>query len=202
MLQWGAFVGGENDFTISDPNGEIALRAIHRRDGDTDVYFVANLARRAGSASCTFAISGRQPELWDPVSGTMRDLVDFSMKDGQTTVPLEFDDSESFFIVFRKPKSASLNARGGQNFPALATVTKLPGPWTVQFDPAWGGPDEVVFKTLEDWTQRKETGIRYYSGTARYESAFDRAGRVQRRRTSLARLRHSARPRASAIEWP
>ena len=41
-------------------------------------------------------------------------------------------------------------------------------PWTVNFDPKWGGPEKVVFDQLMDWTNRPEPGIKYYSGTAIY----------------------------------
>ena len=46
------------------------------------------------------------------------------------------------------------------------------GPWQVQFDPRWRGPQQVVFDELVDWTKRPEDGIRYYSGTATYRSTF------------------------------
>jgi hypothetical protein len=174
VLQWGRFVTGESDFAINDPQGDINVRAVHRRDGDTDVYFVANVNRQAGSASCTFAVNGKQPELWDPVRGTMRILDEYSIKDGKTTIPLEFDDSESVFVVFRKPLPADVTPSGGRNFPALTCVAEIPGPWAVRFDPAWGGPENAVFEKLVNWTERKETGIRYYSGTASYACKFDK----------------------------
>jgi hypothetical protein len=43
----------------------------------------------------------------------------------------------------------------------------------VAFDPKWGGPAQVTFDRLEDWTQRSEEGIRYYSGKATYRTSFD-----------------------------
>jgi hypothetical protein len=54
--------------------------------------------------------------------------------------------------------------------PAPVAVT---GPWQVSFDPKWGGSENpVTFAKLEDWTQRAEPGIRYYSGTAAYRTSF------------------------------
>ena len=55
----------------------------------------------------------------------------------------------------------------------LAPSLELAGPWTVKFDPKWGGPAEPVkFDKLEDWSKRAEPGIKYYSGTARYTAKF------------------------------
>src|SRR5579884_3382006 len=50
---------------------------------------------------------------------------------------------------------------------------KIKGPWEVSFDPRWGGPERVIFDRLEDWTERHEEGIRYYSGMATYRNSFD-----------------------------
>jgi hypothetical protein len=54
-------------------------------------------------------------------------------------------------------------------------VAELTGPWTVAFDPKWGGPEKIVFDKLEDWTKRTEAGIKSYSGTAVYKKTFDLA---------------------------
>ena len=60
------------------------LRYNHRRDGDTDIYFVANPAGLALDAACTFRVSGKQPEIWDPITGTTRLVEDFTENDGRT----------------------------------------------------------------------------------------------------------------------
>ncbi len=49
----------------------------------------------------------------------------------------------------------------------------IAGPWTVRFTPGWGAPESVVFDRLISWTERPEDGIRYYSGTAAYETTFN-----------------------------
>ena len=42
------------------------LAFIHRRDGEADIYFVSNQRGRFDAADCTFRVSGKLPELWDP----------------------------------------------------------------------------------------------------------------------------------------
>jgi hypothetical protein len=49
----------------------------------------------------------------------------------------------------------------------------ITGPWNVSFDSKWGGPEHIEFTKLEDWSQRPERGIRYYSGKAIYHVTFD-----------------------------
>ena len=36
-----------------------------------------------------------------------------------------------------------------------------------------GGPSNIIFDTLSDWSERPEEGIRYYSGIAVYGKKFD-----------------------------
>jgi len=60
-----------------------------------------------------------------------------------------------------------------KNFPQRQAILTLGGPWKVKFDPAWGGPGEVVFEQLLNWAIHPDDGIRYYSGTAVYTAEFD-----------------------------
>ena len=54
----------------------------------------------------------------------------------------------------------------------LPAPVRVGGPWTVAFDPKWGGPATATFEKLEDWSRRPEAGIKYYSGTATYRTRF------------------------------
>lgn len=172
LLQWGAIAPA--DFNAVVTTGKPAIQSIHRHEGTTDIYFVANTAREAGSATCQFTVSGRQPELWNPVTGTMRTLTQFDTGTGTTTIPLNFAEGQSFFIVFRNKALPSATPKA--NFADEEEVALLTGAWQVQFDPTWGGPTKpVTFTKLDDWTTRSEAGIKYFSGTAVYRQSFDMA---------------------------
>ena len=56
----------------------------------------------------------------------------------------------------------------------------------MSFDPQWGGPATARFDRLEDWTNRSEPGIRYYSGKATYRIRFDARDEVCRRAMFLS----------------
>ena len=173
LLQWGRIAAPvANDFSVTNASGKATIKSIHRHEGTTDIYFVANTAREAGSATCQFNVSGMQPELWDPVTSEMRTLTQFTDQNGLTTIPLTFAESQSFFVVFRN-KAVKTASAPKANLAVQKEVTPLTGAWQVQFDPAWGGPAKpVTFAKLADWTSNADAGIKYFSGTAVYRQSF------------------------------
>lgn len=147
---------------------------IHRRDGTSDWYFISNQRPEAVQTEVTLRVDGKQPELWDPVTATRREAVSFRQEKGRTTLPLAFEPYGSVFVVFRNQKAEVGRQRSAKNWSEVKPVQELAGPWTVNFDPKWGGPEQpVTFDTLQDWSKRAEDGIRYYSGTATYCKTFD-----------------------------
>jgi hypothetical protein len=122
--------------------------------------------------NCSFRVSGKLPELWDASTGKIISASAFEMKNGQTSLPLKLDPSGSVFVVFRKTIAAT-NGSSAENWPNYTPVQELKTAWTVHFDPKWGGPEIISFPTLKDWSQSDNKGIKYYSGTATYETQFD-----------------------------
>lgn len=177
---------------------------IHRRDGDTDIFFVANIANRPAAARLAFRAAGHPPELWDAVTGTMRALPEFTVEDGRTLVPLKFEPRQSLFVLFHPLANADGPSTQRVNFPELETVAQLDGPWQVAFDPSWGGPENITFDQLADWTTRSEPGIRYYSGAATYRKTFDLPALTSRRPAALfldlGKVKNLARVRCNGID--
>lgn len=153
---------------------------IHRRDGQRDIYFVvSDNATGSVTAHVLFRTSGCIPELWDPVTGTIRDLPQYqTTPDGRMEIPLKFASHQSWFVVFQKKSAEQGPATAKKNFLELKPVQELVGAWEVQFDPKWFYPDngiggKVRFEQLTDWTQRPEDAVKYYSGIATYKITFD-----------------------------
>jgi hypothetical protein len=92
----------------------------------SDRFLHANRKDRPEKVTAIFRQTGRQPELWNPMTGVQRDLPHFKMENGRTSIPLEFDPNGSMFVVFRKPTTAT--AGEGSNFPSFETVQTLEGP--------------------------------------------------------------------------
>ncbi len=169
-----AKLGVGPDFASDPP-----LRWIHRRDGGTDIYFVANPDDRPVAAAARFRVSGRRPELWDPLTGETGPAAGFSTEGKMTAVGLRLAPFQSYFVVFReaaRPDSTDTPFPPDgprSDLPAETEVLALAGPWEVAFDPRRGGPEKVTFASLDDWSLRPEPAIEYYSGQAVYRKTFD-----------------------------
>ena len=183
--------------------GPSPFTCAHRRGGGTDIYFVAG----TGSARCTFRAGGRQPEIWDAVTGQRRDAGHHTTDDGRTEIDLHLPQDGSAFVVFARPAEAA--RRESPKAPVWDAAPALPleGAWTVLFAPGWGAPPSAVFDKLVSWTDRKEEGIRHFSGRAVYRKTF-RLTKEQAEglvRVQLGEVRHVAEVRlngrALGVVW-
>jgi hypothetical protein len=55
---------------------------------------------------------------------------------------------------------------------STGTEVEITGPWTVHFDPKWGGPETTSFPELKSWIEFDDPGVKYYSGKATYVNNF------------------------------
>ena len=220
----------------------------HRRDEDTDIYFISNQRLIGRTVTLSFRVADRAPELWWPDSGRC-DSPAFDLENGRVRMKLPLAPAGSGFVVFRRKPTDNLLAKtnsqaggleirhaiygtadaaaamnvtaqlaaavldgqlnllannatfgsdpayqkskflrveyvaGGKpgtmiipenEWLSLSGGTEIRGPWEVSFDPKFGGPDKpVTFARLEDWSNRPELGIKYYSGTAIYRKQIE-----------------------------
>jgi hypothetical protein len=165
--------GIPQDIEVGGAGAASDFEWIHHRDNDADVYFVSNQADGQRDVELRFRATGRQVVLWDPVWGTRRALHECREERGVTVVPARFAARQSWFFVFTRSTTNVAKSPTARNFPASKRVLELGGGWRVSFDPKWGGPANVVFDKLDDWTKRPEEAIKFYSGTATYRKAFD-----------------------------
>ena len=151
------------------------VRYIHKVTEGKDVYFISNKTDSSLEDVCNFRSMLGAPELWDPVTGEIRVLKNFTIENGVTSVPMKFDKTQSFFVVFDKANK-KVNPESVRNFPEVIEIQKFQKSWDVSFNPRWGGPEKVTFDKLTDWSQNDNEGIRYYSGSATYVQTFDYVG--------------------------
>lgn len=90
------------DFTSMGQN-EFNLLYIHKKIQDKDLYFVVNQEDRAVNCELLFKVSSKQPEIWDPLYGTVYKPAIYHERDGQTHLPFQFAPREALFFYFDQP---------------------------------------------------------------------------------------------------
>jgi hypothetical protein len=146
---------------------------IHRTNGDSEIYFVTNRTNRPEISDFTFRVSGKQPEIWNAVTGEMHPAGSFRQTNGYTSLSIELDRFDSYFVVFQNKISSNYDESKEKYTSNIKNWEQISGSWKVSFDSLWGGPGEVEFPELTSWTNRTEEGIKYYSGKATYRMTFE-----------------------------
>ncbi|HNX35290.1 MAG TPA: glycosyl hydrolase [Kiritimatiellia bacterium] len=83
----------------------------HRTGRDFDLYFISNQTEKPIAITPEFRVTGRQPEVWDAMTGAVCETAVFETLPHATRVPLNLDPAGSLFVVFRKPIGKRIPAR-------------------------------------------------------------------------------------------
>ena len=167
-------LGLQRDFIARGASGnrEEGIAWTHRTAPGLDIYFISNQQELQKACTLSLRVSGRVPELWNPVTGEMVTAKTWRTERGRTELPVQLPPNGSLFIVLQQPAKISAQ-NGGNNLVEPKPVQAIEGAWTVQFDTALGGPLQPVrFTALTDWSVHQDSAIRYYSGTAVYATTF------------------------------
>lgn len=180
-------VGIERDFIVTENTPDYApnVAYTHRREANTDIYFVSNQENRSRKLTVSLRVSGKIPELWNPLNGNICRAEKWKTENRRTLLPLPLDAGESVFIVLQQPAQQQ-SADNGKNGFEYQKIMAIDSSWSVQFDPQARGPEHpVVFEKLTEWNEHSNEQIRYYSGTAVYATAFDWDGKKRDSRIFL-----------------
>ncbi len=157
-----------------DLNGQASVLWTHRTMPGMEIYFLTNQSEKAIEFSPSFRVSGMKPQLWDAVTGDVKDLNEFKEELERTSVPLKMEALQSWFVVFYNSDSMDTTVENKTNFPETEVVQTLSNAWKVDFkDKNIGLAERVEFPTLTNWIENENDKIKFYSGTATYTSSFN-----------------------------
>jgi hypothetical protein len=184
------------DFFCLDKPHVMNLDYIHRRTIDTDIYFVRNKSLEPINAWCQFRVEGPAPQLWDPSDGSIEPVFVYEKVAAGTRVLLDLAPGGSAFVVFGNNapshmvepdlfqcfKNGHYILTGNKGQKKEVKVDGLPEPkllegvWTVDFDPKWGAPAQVILPELISWTDHESEGVKHYSGAGVYTKTLNVPG--------------------------
>jgi hypothetical protein len=121
--------------------GRPAIWAHHRRVGEAEVYFLANIDRDAGGTATVELRGTGKLEAWDPATGAIRQLP-CQQQEGVTRVTLDFPPVGSHLLVLH-PNQAPVLFR--QNPEQVVSQIALSDHWDV----ALHGPNALTLDTAQ-----------------------------------------------------
>ena len=193
LLQRGQYA---DDYTIrhkSLATDATGLQWTHRRDGYTDIYFIANTLDSAYSATVKIASTGREPEIWQPENGQKCAATAWTTDGKSTAVTLHFDEHQSLFIVLRRHTKATASTQQQPRKHSTAHSFDITGAWQLSFPEGWGAPAEVQLDSLIAWNEHRDEGVRYFSGTATYKKTIRLNDSKARYTLDLGDVKNTAR---------
>ncbi len=91
----------KKDFEVKNAiPADAEINFIHHKISDNDVYFVSNSTPKRVRGNFRFRVAKGKPSLWNPVNGETQELLVFTQNDGVTSIQLELEPKQSFFVVF------------------------------------------------------------------------------------------------------
>ncbi len=156
-----------------DLGADIPVLWTHRTLPGMDIYFLTNQGNEVVEFNPSFRIQGKKPQLWDAVTGEIRQLNEYSVKDEHIVVPMKMHPLQSWFVVFADRTNETTAKGFTKNFPERQTIANVDTEWSVEFLNKDIGPVAPISTTaLFDWTSSDNEQIRYYSGTTIYRTTF------------------------------
>ena len=138
----------------------------HRAGEGTDIYFISNQKEERRTLDISLRCSGKQPQLWNPETGEIKDAERWSIENGRTRLSLELFPYQSLFIVLKHPTSAT----GSDKIPEVQEIALETGSWDILFE-----RDSTLHYSetgLFDWSKEEDERVKYYAGAAVYKTTF------------------------------
>ena len=123
-----------------------------------------------------YAIDGKPGEM-TVQENEILEILDARKAEGSPDLRFGYGIDGRLMLEAWRPGACGIKTASGRTL--NAEVKKVPGPveikgsWDLIFPPNWGAPEKVKFEKLISWTEHKEEGVKYFSGTAVYNKEVD-----------------------------
>lgn len=190
----------QKDIIIEDSSPESTFDYIHRSCEDGEIYYIANLKEQKDFVNVSFRVTGKEPQIWQPLDGSVKKLNIFEDDGERISIPLSFNEYESYFVIFKNTEGqkrhiTNVDGEEGRYNPEflspgrhhvrysdgrkgvinvrLSTCYDINDPWELAFKDNYLNVDkQTTLNKLASWTEFSDPDLKYYSGTAIYKNTF------------------------------
>lgn len=165
----------------------------HRTGAEADIYFISNQEETAREVEISFRISGRIPELWQAVDGSVSLANNYSYENGRTKVKVQLAPNGSVFVVFPAKNNTTVKSQ----VITSAQATELALNWHIHFE---RNNQALTTDALTSWSKSENPLIKYYSGTATYKTTLNQPTETGDSWLDLGKVYNLATVRVNGID--
>jgi hypothetical protein len=141
------------------------IQYVHRTVGTQgEIYWLCNFTGQDWRGTVRFREGGACAALFNAEDGRMERI-----PGGREGVDLHLKAGDAVFVVLTEKPLDLPEARPEYKASEVLTLDRW---WDVSFDQKGGEKALETFSQLNDWTTNSDPVVKYFSGTARYTSAF------------------------------
>jgi hypothetical protein len=144
----------------------------HREQEGMEIYFLTNQSGKDIEVNPSFRVEGLKPQLWDAVTGEIKELSDYKVADGRTSIPLKMEVDRSWFVVFSNASNDFVGKAIVENTPTYQIAQTIDATWNIDFENKNIAPETITTTDLVDWSKSENDLLKYYSGKANYTTTF------------------------------
>lgn len=148
--------------------GGMSPRFVHRKAGQTEIYWISNPENQAVKVEASLRVSGIRPMLYNPENGEVKSI-SFVCGKGRTEVTLDMDSHGAEFVVFEEPTDATSLVLPKTEKREMETATL--GAWKLDFVSGPNAPASRVTE-LKSLTEMEGDSVKYFSGTMAYTTTL------------------------------
>lgn len=156
-------VGISADYRYQSDHKDSTVMFVHRTTPSSDIYYFTNRKNSVETGRFYLRQNNTKPLFFNAVTGKITPLASY-VEGEYTVIDYTIKGFESGYIVFDQ----TINIDNEIEDAITKPLMNLSDQWQVSFQADRGAPKEKQWMDLGDWSQSKEKGIRYFSGTATY----------------------------------
>lgn len=165
------------DFIVKGARAGDDINYLHRREGDSDIYYVVRWRKVAEGTEMGFRVTGKVPRIFDPLTGQIAIARSWRTDGEYTYLPVFGGEATEAtrFIVFEPAPAATPSdcVVSANKIIETCPIDMSNLVWTIHFKDELGVDKTIVTNQLFDWKTHPDSEIATFSGTAVYETSIE-----------------------------
>ena len=144
------------------------IQFVHRSVAENGIYWFCNFTGKHWQGTLSLREEGKYVACLNPETGEAVQI-SASMENGRTIIPTTLKAGDAVFVLLTEEPLDIPAAKPEYKDNTILTLERW---WDVEFNQKGGEKAVETFSVLNDWTSNSDPVVKYFSGTANYQSSF------------------------------